>query len=471
MKRFKIAVFIGTVFFILILALALRMRNLAFIPLPGESTDEYGSNAWVGLSLIRLGVPVGKSGLPGYYGNDYRYVNVDHIYSNTARGNPLEINKPWLDHPPLLPLVTGGFAYLSGARVFEDTTAQVIRRPMAIMGVVTVALTGWLAFLLAGPVVSLTTLILIGTSPLMVVSSRIGQSENLLIVFWLLNLIFLSLHLSGANRKWLWLAAIASGLSMLSKVSGIVSVIVGVIILLHQPRKKLAILISEIVLFGLVSLSFFALFFIYGAAIDWNVFKNIWTSNVDRAYDIGFSPIFNLITTTKITISKLLTDGWPLLGWFGLSFFYGQRDEKAKYFVLLPIIIYLVFFLLMGSSSYGWYRTPFMPFLFIAAAWFLSGGAKSVPRMLQAILLLIPLGINAGKIVEILPSISLIPYLRLGLPSLILVFVLFEFLPDTIQTKYQQIAKALYFLLFTIAILTNIILIWVMTPEYWLKIN
>jgi len=51
MKRFRIVVITGGVFFILALALALRVRNLAFIPLPGESTDEYGSNAWVGLKI------------------------------------------------------------------------------------------------------------------------------------------------------------------------------------------------------------------------------------------------------------------------------------------------------------------------------------------------------------------------------------------------------------------------------------
>ena len=79
--------------------LLLRYHGLSRVPLPGESMDEY-SYSWVGLSLIRLGVPVGRSGLLGYGGNDYRYVNVDGVFSTTAGGSPLEINKPWFDHPP-----------------------------------------------------------------------------------------------------------------------------------------------------------------------------------------------------------------------------------------------------------------------------------------------------------------------------------------------------------------------------------
>ena len=59
MKLFKrIALPVLAVILIMALGYKLRLSGFNSIPFPGESLDEY-SNAWVGLSMIRLGVPVG----------------------------------------------------------------------------------------------------------------------------------------------------------------------------------------------------------------------------------------------------------------------------------------------------------------------------------------------------------------------------------------------------------------------------
>src|SRR3990167_2924109 len=101
---------------IVVLGYILRRNNYASVPLPGQSTDEY-SNAWVGLSLIRLGVPVGISGLVGI--RDYpTYINPDRILSSTVPGGALPISYPWFDHPPMMGKFSGTFAYLRGVRNF-----------------------------------------------------------------------------------------------------------------------------------------------------------------------------------------------------------------------------------------------------------------------------------------------------------------------------------------------------------------
>jgi len=71
----------------LVIAFLLRYQNFASVPLPGQSTDEY-SNTWVGLSLIRLGMPVGISGLVGIK-NYPTYINPDRILSSTVPGGAL----------------------------------------------------------------------------------------------------------------------------------------------------------------------------------------------------------------------------------------------------------------------------------------------------------------------------------------------------------------------------------------------
>src|SRR3989338_10926940 len=92
---------------VLVIGYQLRVKNSVNVPLPGQSTDEY-SNAWVGLSLIRLGVPVGISGLVGI--RDYpTYINPDRILSSTVPGGALPISYPWFDHPQMMGIFSGTF--------------------------------------------------------------------------------------------------------------------------------------------------------------------------------------------------------------------------------------------------------------------------------------------------------------------------------------------------------------------------
>src|SRR3989344_6600450 len=112
-KLIKVLLLIG----VMVLAFKLRAENYAKVPLAGESLDEY-SNVWVGWSLLKWGMPVGGLGVGGYQNREYHYINVDRIYQTGMYPNPVEINYPWFDHPPLLGLVTGSYAYVKGARVF-----------------------------------------------------------------------------------------------------------------------------------------------------------------------------------------------------------------------------------------------------------------------------------------------------------------------------------------------------------------
>ena len=236
-KTIKTIISIGAAFLIVVLGFYLRYKNHTLVPLPGESTDEY-SNSWVGLSLIQIGLPVGRSGLLGYGGSDPRYINVDRIYSSTAGGGPLGINRPWLDHPPLLPLITGGYAYLSGARVFEDATARIIRKPMLFIGTATIVLVGVLAYQLVGAAAALLAMALLATSPLVTVTSRMIQGENGVIVAFLASLIFLNWYFTKKKNIFLWLASLAAGGGLLFKGGGIAGAICGAGIFFFSKKKK-----------------------------------------------------------------------------------------------------------------------------------------------------------------------------------------------------------------------------------------
>ncbi len=459
----KIKLLITICFFLLILAVGavLRWRNHTQVPLPGESTDEY-SNSWVGLSLIQLGVPVGRSGLVGYGGSDGRYINVDRIYSTTAGGGPLGINKPWLDHPPLLPLITGGYAYLNGGMVFEDATARLIRKPMLVIGIVNIALVGIFAYLLAGPEVGLLAATLFATSPLVVVTSRMIQAENGVILTWLISLICLFIYQKKNRPIYLWLAALTAGTAISFKVSGVVAWLSGAAILLSAEKKTNSRRFWETALFSVISLSFLALFFVYGAAYSFSTFTIVWQSNSTRPYDIGFGSLFNLLTTTKITVSKYLTEGWLLVGWIASLSIIGAKNKKLFSFLIVPLFSYLIIFLLMGGSAYGWYRLPFMPFLFVASAVILAEGFKAKEKLVPVLLALIPLGVTVHKLGEIYNLMPFSQYWRYGLP-LVIAWFLFG--------RNEKLSRGLYFLIISSAIGANIALAYSLTPEVYLKIN
>ncbi len=156
---------------IAILSLFLRKRDYAQIPIPGQSTDEY-SNSWVGLSLIETGMPIGISGLPNYQNETKEYVNVDR-FTQYLSSDPLTLNYPWMDHPPLLGLITGGYAYTQGARVFEDTIALFIRRPIILISTISVALIMIYCWLNFGFLSAIVSGLIYGTTPLIVLSGSI----------------------------------------------------------------------------------------------------------------------------------------------------------------------------------------------------------------------------------------------------------------------------------------------------------
>lgn len=413
-------------FFLFIFALALILISYATrshlynqIPFPGESTDEY-SNTWVGLSLIKLGFPVGISGLAnGYPSTGYRYINVDRILQSTANGTPVAINQPWFDHPATVGLITGGYSYLKGARVFEDTTISLIRKPLVYLGVISTLLVFVFSLLVFGWMPALISSLVYALSPYIIVTSRLAQAENVLIPFFLLSLIFHFLYQKTSQNRYFWLAVIASGLSLLTKLSGI-SVIAAGIILLMAANKPLKSRLAETVIFALTSLSFLLFYVVFGLAFSPSIFFQVLSGNSNRIYGIGANAIQQLITSSKVTNIRYFTDGWFLTGWlslFGLSFV----KNKQNRFVMIPVVCYLMTYLFFGSNPFGWYAYPFVPFLMIAFGVVIARSLKYIRfTPISTVLLLIPIGVAINQMLDTSVFSHFISLWRFGI-SLVLI--------------------------------------------------
>ncbi|MCW1949647.1 MAG: glycosyltransferase family 39 protein [Candidatus Shapirobacteria bacterium] len=396
-KSFKFLIFIS----IIVLAFFLRKKNYAQIPIPGQSVDEY-SYSWVGLSLIKTGMPIGVSGIPGYQNQFSKYINVDRLYQ-TLSSDPLSINYPWMDHPPLLGLITGGYAAISGANVFEDTTSLLIRRPIIIISTISVALLMifcWLNFRFLTAVISGS---IYATTPLIVLSSRMIQAENAIIPCLLLVMIFSSLYFRQKKDIWLIFAAIISGIATLFKLTGVVCHLYIFFSLIFYYQKFNSKLFKDFLFFLGISLPITSLFFFYGISYGSKNFFNILFSNANRFYGIGPNAIIDLIRNQRLTQHKFLPEIWLIIGWitFFLSF---SKTKKTlpQSLIFISLISYLIVYLFFGSQPYGWYTFPFWPLLILSLTAFFDENLTNQKNLLLTFIIAITIfGANLARIMGI----------------------------------------------------------------------
>ena len=438
------------------LAYKLRLSHYDQIPLKGQSVDEY-SYSWVGLSLIRYGVPVGISGLGGYRENNYQYINVDDIYYNgdATDGSPMPINYPWFDHPPAMGLVSGGYAYLKGARVFEDLVTGLIRKPMVILG----SLSCVLVYILVTINFSFKQGIMAGlvyaVGPLAVISSRMVQAENGLIVISLLSLCFYSISRKRKGLKWWWLTVLTAGVGIWFKLSARFIGISLLILEITDRKERLNTKKTKVLILAIVLITFLLAFVAYRYVLDWHQFKNILISNSDRVYGIGLNSMFELIRNSKLTNNKFVNDPYYWMGWI-MIFGSFSKMKKNKLF-LVPTIVYLCVYIFFGSYAYGWYSFPFIPYLAMATGVMWSNNNRLVilSNLIIGGFWLDRLGLN---------SQSMIFAWRIGIPMILLVILL--------GCKKNSL---LYRLMMWVVVLINtylsLMFLATITPESWYGIS
>jgi len=431
----KTAVFV----FVVVLALIVRKKNYAEIPIPGQSVDEY-SYSWVGLSLIKDGMPVGVSGIDGYKNSLSRYINVDRFFQTVSTGNSLTINYPWMDHPPLLGLITGGYAYLSGARVFEDVTSYIIRKPIIIISTISVALLMvycWINFNFLTAVIGG---LIYATTPLIVLSGRMIQAENAIIPCLLACMISVSLYLKTKKDAWLFISALIAGVATLFKLTALTCHLFVLFALLNNYKKdKINKFINDFGFFLLISLPITFLFVIYGSVYGLENFKNILFSNYNRFYGIGPNSLIELIRNQRLTQHKFLPEASIISGWIiFIGFLIKKPKDIATKLVIWSIFSYLITYIFFGGQPYGWYTFPFWPLLVIVLSKFLSDGIIRRKNLLPVFLVsLLILGANISKLMGIFEFQPFSDLWRITVSVLIFILVVLSFYKKRVSWFYQ----------------------------------
>ncbi|MFA5750170.1 MAG: glycosyltransferase family 39 protein [Candidatus Shapirobacteria bacterium] len=447
-KVFKIIIFLSIIF----LSFIVRKKNYFDIPIPGQSVDEY-SYSWVGLSLIETGTPVGISGLPGYKNQYDKYININR-FMQFLPSDPLTINYPWVDHPPLLGLITGGYAYLQGARVFEDTVAVIIRKPIILISTISVSLLMIFCWLNFGFLTGILSGFIYGTTPLIVLSSRMIQAENAIIPCFLIAMISMSLFIKRKQDIWLILAAIISGIATLFKLTGFVCYLFVFFALLIHYQKINKDFLKDFGFFLVISLPITFLFVIYGAVYDLEVFKNILFSNTNRFYGIGSNLLLELIRNQRLTQHKFLPEVWIISGWLiFLTWIVKQPKKITDQLLILATLSYLIIYVLFGSQPYGWYTFPFWPILIMILSRFLVLGIEKSKNIVSVFLISVMiLGANIARLMGIFEFQPFSFWWRLGVSGILFILII----SNLLKLKNNLIIKIILIILWIALIYTNI---------------
>ena len=435
------------VIFLLVLAIVVgnifREKNYASVPLPAENADEY-SFAWLGISLIKNQYPIAWSGISGYKKHDYQKINVDNIYDINPNRELFSIDKPWFDHPPLMGLLIGGYAYLKGVREFADASVIIIRRPMLKIAIINTILIFILATQLFGKKVGVLSSILYSLIPTIVISSRLALAENGYIPLFLTSLI-LAIEYFKKKKQYLWiLATVIASIAVLFKMSALAIPLSLILLALFFGGKEKWKLVIFPVGGIIVSLGLFVL---YGAYYDWGTFINVLKANSNRFFGAGSEIFYSVLTNPKII--KNYTDGWITAGLisFLITTFTGWKKDKNIKYLSIAVFSYFIIFLYFGSEPYGSYRFPFYPFFIISLSYLLVKLWEEPNILLSLMIFLLPLGTSIHRIVGIMGFQSLVLYFRLGVLLSLIVFAISSFSDKKISITIQRLFLILIFAL------------------------
>jgi len=366
---------------VLILGLGLRLYHYTDAPQFHDNPDEV-QFAWAGLSLLTDHVPQSWSFFPEYS---------THTWLVTPNGFSYPLVKPWLDHPPVFAVLTGGAAWLAGERQFIDVTAASVRLPPIWLSATTVVLTYLLARRLLGRGPAIASSLLLATAPGAVLFGRSVEPEALLAPLLLAALLAAHrLLMKDGGRGSLAVLLACCALAPVVKVPGVAigGAIALALALNHRWRLGLATLAASIA--GLL------LFALYGALLDWQLFVAVFQQQA--AHRTGVMGAFEFIVEPA-GLNRRFRDPWWLLGWIAIgAILWPRRRTMAADLVAWPVVAYAAAMLVMTDQRvafFGWYRIAVYPLVYLAAG-YLVWRAAAAPNPGNVLLVLITGGAAAS---------------------------------------------------------------------------
>lgn len=365
-KYFRIFAFLLVFTFTFIL----RAHNYDKIPFSGHLEEHL--YAWSGVYLIETGVPVSWSTLD--------YPKEATIYKGRVDyrgGEPMvyvDLQRPWLDEPPLFSLLVGWFAHINNAIKEDVLPSAFIREPLIYIGTLSALMVFVIVRFLSGFWMGVLSMLMYGTIPIFVFSSRMAVPENLIALF-LLVIIYLLLKFQ-INPKYYYILPIPllAGIAGLSKPTGYFLLPLAIFLVFSQAFTKkyekinLSYAIKLCAYMILAMVPFVIAFILYGIYFNADIFWRI--VSIQGFRPVGFSSLAWFFISPAYDIFPL-TESWYVFSLLSLAYFLFVPFKNSKDIVIFSTVYWILIVMLSGGEGdlLPWYRYPLFPLLSIICTW------------------------------------------------------------------------------------------------------
>lgn len=380
-KRFQIGV-------LLVVAALLRFWQFEYIPFQSDG-DEL-AYVFAGQSLLETGVPSSWSSFsyPEQYSLGKISLGDEKFYAN----GDFEFVRPWLDHPPLLAIISGAWVKLFGYSFPSIPPSMVVRFPTVILSIFTLFLTYCVAKKEFGHKAGILSISLLALSPSIIFAQRMLVGEN-----WVIPLLLLAI-LSLQYKKNIAIPIILAILVALIKVTGLLLIPV-MFIGLFQERKY-----YRAAIFAVIStLLFVIVYSAYGFSINWNQFTELLSIQSHRL--LGWGNFAFLLSHPGFHTIPILDASYYLIaiiGMFGMTLDSLKEKTQRYGFITLSSIfsLFLIWVTSAEQDMLGWYKLPLFIFLGILAGRGLEKLLEKKNTLLLASLLVAAVSISNFALIK-----------------------------------------------------------------------
>jgi hypothetical protein len=376
--------------FALLLALGAWLRLSARLEQPafGETKDEL-ADIWNGWHLVRGLGPCSWGDME--FAASYRERR--HLF---WLGNPYVIVRPYLDRPPLFPLLTG---LASGARSVPSffftslERARLLPIALSLLSLVAVFFGGCEACRSVNPArdlerrdavpSALLGTLLVTACPAAVLGSRLVKADALLALLFV-SAVWIALRVERqGTAAGMWALSLLAATGPWTKEIGLLAGLLPAVWLFRSrtqgSRRRAVILLG-------VALASAGAYLAYGFAIGGDIFGKVLAAQAAKPG--GFETLWNIAVSADVAHHHLpALSGWTLALW-GLAVAAAVRGRgRHAAFALAAVLYLLAIGVLAKPEAFGWYRIPLYPLLGAAAGPSLLGllrRPRAVPWLLIA---------------------------------------------------------------------------------------
>lgn len=359
--------------FTYILGFTFLLRAHAYHLTPSANHLDEMQFAWSGLYLIETGVPVSWSNFE--YPSRALYYQGKIDYQGQPPEASVTLYKPWLEEPPLFSLIVGYFAHSYGAEKEQFVPSSYIRIPMLYFAALTSVMVFLVTRLVSGSWTGILAMLVYGTVPIFVISSRSAMSENFIAMLFMVMIYLFLKFLKGGRFLFILPVPFLIGLAGLAKPTGFLLLPLSLFVILSVNRRGTFELVKRLLYLIITITPFIMAFFAYGYYFDPEIFNRFLAIHSNRP--IGFNSLtWFLISPSYDT--QILKDGWFLFCLLASFFFIFLPPSGLKKFIPIFFIYAVIIVIFSGGEGdlLAWYRFPSYPLMAIMGAWGIQGLVK-----------------------------------------------------------------------------------------------